>query len=65
MGLSENLTKYREAKGYTKQKLAREAGLYARTIEYIEYEKIVNPSLNTLQKLAKALDITVEQLIAE
>lgn len=65
MGLSKNLTKFRTEKGYTKQALARKSGLFARTIEYIEKEKSINPRIETLRKLAKALDVTVNDLIKE
>ena len=61
--LGENVKKYREKKGYSKLKLARETGLSARCIEHIEYEKAKNPRIITLQKIAKSLDVPVEELI--
>lgn len=65
MGISKNLKKIRETKGYTKTELAKISGLTARTIENIEYARHINPSLKTLQRIAKALDITVNDLIEE
>ena len=61
--VSENLKRIREAKGYSKLRLARETGLSARAIEHIEYEKTTNPQLNTLIRLAKALGVSVADLI--
>lgn len=61
--LSENLTHYRKKAGYSKLRLARETGLSARCIEHIEYKKSKSPRLGTLEKLAKALNISVEDLI--
>lgn len=61
--LSKNLKKYREKKGYSKLRLSRDSGVSARCIEFIEYEKIKYPRLSTLEKLAKTLNVTVEELI--
>jgi len=61
--LSENLKHYREKARYSKLKLARKTGLSARCIEFIEYKKVKNPRLETLKKLAKALNVSVEELI--
>ena len=61
--LSENLTYYREKIGYSKLRLARETGLSARCIEFIEHNRIKSPGFKTLEKLAKGLNITVEELI--
>jgi len=61
--LSENLKKYREKKGYSKLKLARETGLSNRCIEHIEYEKAKNPRIMTLKKISESLGVTVDELI--
>ena len=55
--LSENLKYYRENKGYSKLKLARETGLSARCIEH------KNPRTFTLEKIANVLGISVDSLI--
>lgn len=62
--LSKNLKHYREEKGYSKWQLARETGLSARCIEHIEYGKAKNPRMLTLEKISKALDVSIENLIA-
>lgn len=62
--LSENLKHYREKKGYSKLRLARESGLSARCIEHIEYGKAKNPRMLTLEKISRVLDVSIENLIA-
>lgn len=61
--LSENLKRYRESKGYSKLRLARETGLSARCIEHIEYGKAKNPRMFTLEKIANVLEVSVDSLI--
>lgn len=61
--LSTNLKLYREKRGYSKLKLARETGLSARCIEHIEYGKAKNPRVETIKKLSKVLKIPVDELI--
>lgn len=63
--LKENLKNYREQKGYSKLRLARETGLSSRCIEHIEYGKAKNPKITTIEKIAKVLGISVEDLIKE
>ncbi len=62
--LKRNLKQFRKSKGYSKLRLARETGLCARSIEYIEAGKAKNPRIETLKKIANVLDITVEDLIS-
>lgn len=61
--LKDNLKRFREEKGYSKLRLARETGLAARTIEHIEYGKTPNPQISTLQALSKVLNVSIEDLI--
>lgn len=61
--LSENLKYYRENKGYSKLRLARETGLSARCIEHIEYGIAKNPRTFTLEKIANILGVSVDSLI--
>lgn len=61
--LSENLKNIREKKRYSKLRLARETGLSARCIENIEHKKTKGPRIETLQKLAKALNVPLEELL--
>lgn len=51
----------RIAKGYSSEKLAEKSGVSSSAINYIENGKR-SPSLDTLSKLAKALDCRIEDL---
>lgn len=61
--ISKTLRKLREQKGLTQEKLARLADVSNNTVIKIEAGKNENPTLNTLKKLAKALDSSVDDLI--
>jgi len=61
--LSKNLRHYREKRGYSKLKLARETGLSARCIEHIEYGKAINPRIETLERISNVLEVSIEELI--
>lgn len=58
-----NLKKLRKKKGWTREKLAREADVSYHTIIKIERGDIKGPRLGTLIKLAKALDVSIDDLI--
>lgn len=60
--ISKNLRKMREAKGLSQEKLARLADVANNTIIKIESEKNKNPTLDTLKKIAKALDVSIDEL---
>jgi len=61
--ISKNLKKMRETKGISQEKLARLADVANNTIIKIEGGKNQNPTLDTLNKIAKALEISVDDLI--
>ena len=58
-----NLKKLRNKKGWSQERLAREAGISYITLVKIERGNIQNPKLETLIKLAKALDVSIDRLI--
>lgn len=58
------LREIRKARGYTQNKLAMKSGLSRQAIVVIESGQ-ESPTLNTLAKIANALDVTVSQLIGE
>ncbi|MEM5832264.1 MAG: helix-turn-helix transcriptional regulator [Candidatus Aenigmatarchaeota archaeon] len=62
-GYLKNLKKLRQQKGWSQEKLAKEAGISYQTLIKIERGYIKNPKLETLVKLAKALSISVDKLI--
>ncbi len=62
-GHLKNLKKLRKQKGWSQEKLAREAGISYQTLIKIEQGRIKNPKLETLIKLAKALNVSLDELI--
>jgi len=63
--ISENLKKLRRKKGYSLEKVARLADLSLNTIVKIENGVNKNPTIETLTKIAKALDVGVDDLIKQ
>lgn len=63
LSISKTLRKLREAKGLSQEKLARLADVANNTIVKIEAGKNQNPTLDTLKKIAKALEVSVDELI--
>ena len=61
--ISKTLRKLRKTKGLSQEKLARLADVANNTIIKIEAGKNQNPTLDTLKKIAKALDVSVDELI--
>ena len=62
-GYLKNLKKLRKQKGWSQEKLAREAGISYQTLIKIEQGRIKNPKLETLIKLAKALGTSLDKLV--
>lgn len=60
--ISKNIRKLREIKGLSQEKLARLADVANNTIVKIEAGKNQNPTLDTLNKIAKALEVTIDNL---
>ena len=55
--------KNREKKGLSQERLARLADVANNTVIKIEAGKNQNPTLDTLQKLSKALGVDIDDLI--
>ena len=60
---SNKIKKLREKLGLSQEKLARLADVSNNTIVNIEAGKQQNPTVETVKKIAKALDVPVEELI--
>lgn len=58
-----NLKKLRAQKGYSQERVARLADLSLNTVIRIESGVNKNPTIETLTKLAKALEVSVDDLI--
>ena len=61
--LANNIKKLREAKGLSQEKLARLADVANNTLIKMESGENQNPTLVTLKKVAKALNVSVDDLI--
>jgi len=61
--LSKNVKRLREAKGLSQEKLARLADVANNTLIKMETGENKNPTLETLKRVAKALDVSVDDLI--
>lgn len=61
--IAENLKKLRAKKGLSLEKIARLADLSLNTIVKVENGVNINPTIETLSKIAKALEVGVEDLI--
>ena len=61
--LAKKVKQLRERLGLSQEKLARLADVSNNTIINIEAGKQNNPTIDTLKKVAKALNVLVEELI--
>ena len=61
--LAENLRELREKKGLSQDRLAKLADVANNTIIKIEQGENRNPTLETLKKIANALDVSIDELI--
>jgi transcriptional regulator with XRE-family HTH domain len=61
--LAENIKKYRSKQRLTQEGLARKANISYNTIIKLESSGITDPRMETLKKLAKALDISIDELV--
>ena len=60
--IAKNIKKRRKEKGLSQDKLSRLADVSHATIIKIESGGIQSPTINTVQKIAKALDVGLEDL---
>ena len=60
--VSENIRKLRQKRGVSQDRLSKEADLALNTIVKIETGENPNPTVETLEKIAKALGVSVREL---
>jgi transcriptional regulator with XRE-family HTH domain len=63
--ISRNIKKYRKKRGISQDKLSKLAGVTYNTIIKIESGTTSNPRVETLQHIAKALNVTIDKLLNE
>ena len=61
--ISDNIRKERKKAGLSQDKLARKADVAYNTVVKIESGENKNPTIETLRGIAKALDVSVDDLI--
>lgn len=61
--LAKNIARLRKARGLSQEKLARLADIANNTLIKMESGENQNPTLDTLKKVAKTLDVSVDELI--
>lgn len=61
--IADNIKKYRNKLGISQDKLSKLADVTYNTIIKIESGANINPTIETLSKIAKALDVGVDDLI--
>lgn len=63
--LADELRRRRRNRSWTQQKLADEAGLSYQTVRSIESNSTVNPGIFTLKSLTDALEVSLEDVVAQ
>lgn len=62
---SSQIVRLRNARDWSQYRLSREAGVAAQTIWEIESGRTNSPRLVTLERIAKALGVSLTELISE
>ena len=62
--IADNIRKVRKKAGLSQDKLARKADVAYNTVVKIESGENKNPTIETLRSIAKALDVSVDELIS-
>jgi len=61
--IAKNIKKLRKQKGLFQNRLSKLADISYNTVIKLESGGITNPSIDTLQKLAKAINVSVDNLL--
>jgi predicted transcriptional regulator len=61
--LAENIKKYRKKLMLTQEGLARKADISYNTVIKLESRGIIDPRMETLKRIASALNITIDELV--
>jgi len=61
--IGKNLKKLRKKKGLSQDRVSKLADISYNTVIKLESGGITNPTIETLQKIAKALNISVDDLL--
>ena len=61
--LAENIKRHRAKKGFSQEQLAQAAGVTYSALSKIEAGYLTDPRVRTLQKIARALEVTIDDLM--
>ena len=61
--IGKNIKRYRQEKELSQDKLSKLADLSLNTVVKIELDESPNPTIETIQKIAKALSVSVDDLL--
>jgi len=61
--IGKNIKKYRQEKELSQDKLSKLADLSLNTVVKIELDESPNPTIETIQKIAKALEVSVDDFL--
>jgi len=61
--LGKNIKRLRQEKGISQDRLSKLADISLNTVVKIELNQSSNPTLETIKKLAKALNVSLDELI--
>jgi transcriptional regulator with XRE-family HTH domain len=61
--IGKNIKKFRQTKELSQDKLSKLADLSLNTVVKIELDKNPNPTIETIQRIAKALEVSVDDLL--
>ena len=61
--LGKNIKRFRQDKGLSQDKLSKLADLSLNTVVKIELDDSPNPTIETVQRIAKALEVSVDDLL--
>jgi len=61
--IGKNIKRLRQAKGISQDRLSKLADVSLQTIVKMELDDKPNPTIETVQKIAKALDVSIDDLM--
>ena len=61
--IGKNIKKFRQEKELSQDKLSKLADLSLNTVVKIELDESPNPTIETIQKIANALEVSVDDLL--
>jgi len=63
--IGKNIKRFRQDKGLSQDKLSKLADLSLNTVVKIELDESPNPTIETVQRIAKALEVSVDNLLTK